>query len=286
MRLLRLVLCTCLAIGVGVAQRHGGGVSGGVRGGSVGGGGFRGGSVGGGFRGGSVGGGFRGGTMNGGGFVGGGGGFAGNRGFGFNGGSRNFGGRNFGFNGGFHNFGGRNFGFRGGFRGYWPYYSFGFGYWPYYGYGYGYPYYGYGYGYPYYDYSYAYDPYDYPSAYPATYSAYQPAQPASNVTVVYPQQSYERPNPMLREYDQYGNELRHAPAAANAPPASGGSPIYLIAFKDRAIRAVAAYWVDGNTLHYVTLERQEHQVSLDAVDRAMSEQLNRERRVPFALTQR
>jgi hypothetical protein len=275
MRLLRLVLCTCLAIGAGVAQRHGGGgFSGGMRGGSVGGG-FRGGSVGGGFRGGTFnGGGFRGGSFNGGGFVG-------NRSFGFNGGFRNFGGRNFGFHGGF--FGGRNFGFRG-FRGfgYWPY-SFGFAAWPYYGYGYGYPY----------DYGYGYDPYDYPGgyaypasyAYPATYSAYQPA-PASNVTVVYPPQSAERPNPMLREYDQYGNEMRHAPPQENASASSGGSPIYLVAFKDRAIRAVAAYWVDGNTLHYVTLERQEHQVSLDAVDRAMSEQLNRERRVPFSLAPR
>ena len=102
-----------------------------------------------------------------------------------------------------------------------------------------------------------------------------------------PQQA-ERPNPMLREYDQYGNELRRAPAPGPAAANSGaaGSPIYLIAFKDHAIHAVAAYWVDGNTLHYVTLERQEHQVSLDSVDRAMSEQLNRERRVQFSLAAR
>jgi hypothetical protein len=62
--------------------------------------------------------------------------------------------------------------------------------------------------------------------------------------------------------------------------------VYLIAFQDHMIRAVAAYWVSGATLHYVSLDHQEHQVAMDQVDRAMSEQLNRERRVQFSLASR
>ena len=52
-----------------------------------------------------------------------------------------------------------------------------------------------------------------------------------------------------------------------------------------AIRAAAAYWVTGQTLHYVTLEHEERQVPLDTVDRQFSAQLNRERRVQFQLPQ-
>ena len=227
-----------------MAQRRGGG------GGS--GGGFRGGGGGGGYRG-SVGGGYGGGI--GGGFRG---GYGGNRGF--------VGG---GYRGGFY---GRSYGFRG-YGGYYrPYFysSFGLGYWP-----------GF-YDYDYYSYPYA---YSYPAySYPAySYPAYS-YQPASNVTVVYPQSSQATPNniyverasPSTREYDEYGQETRR-PAAVNAPP------VYLIAFKDRSIRAASAYWVDGGTLHYVTLQHEERQAALDTVDRDFSVQLNRERRVQFSL---
>jgi len=67
--------------------------------------------------------------------------------------------------------------------------------------------------------------------------------------------------------------------------AANSSPIYLIATKDQAIRAAAWYWVDGRTLHYVTLQHEEKQVPLDTVDRDLSLQLNRERRVAFQLPQ-
>jgi hypothetical protein len=89
----------------------------------------------------------------------------------------------------------------------------------------------------------------------------------------------ERVNPVLRQYDQYGQEMQ-------SPSVSGGaSPIYLIAFRDHSIRAAASYWLDGRTLHYVTLQHEEKQTPLDAVDREFTLQLNRERRVPFQLPQ-
>jgi hypothetical protein len=195
---------------------------------------------------------------------GGGGGFRGGGGFGGGGFRGGFGGG--GFRGGFG-------GYYGGYRGFYgSYWGLGWG-WPYWGLGFGYGYWpGY---YPYY----AYDSYGY-YPYGAGYATYQ-TNP--NVTVVYPpNQGYNAAAgvPAIRQYDQYGQEVR--PSVA---PGSSGSPIYLIAFNDHVIRAAAAYWVDGQTLHYVTLEHQEMQVPLNTVDRSMSLQLNTERRIPFQLPQ-
>lgn len=84
--------------------------------------------------------------------------------------------------------------------------------------------------------------------------------------------------PIMRQYDEFGQELW-------PPAAVAGSPIYLIAFKDRVIRPAESYWLNGQTLHYVTLEHAEKTVPLDTVDRDLSAQLNRERRVQFQLPQ-
>jgi hypothetical protein len=128
------------------------------------------------------------------------------------------------------------------------------------------------------------------------------------VTVVYPPPApapstvyQERPNPATREYDQYGQQTNRptssadsaAPALSwsyngqwsNRPTSSADSaaPVYLIAFRDRSIRAAAAYWAEGGTLHYVTLEHEQKQAPLNTVDRDLSGQLNRERRIAFSL---
>jgi hypothetical protein len=199
---------------------------------------------------------------HGGGFVG--GGISAGHGGGFVGGGVYRGGSGFRGYGGFY---GGNRGYYGGYYGgyYNPYFYGGYGY----GYGYGYsPYYS--------DYGY-YAPAD-------SYPVYQ--QPA-NVTMVYPQTApnpvyVERPHSVVREYDEYGQPVGPpAPAAAGSTPAS--SPVYLIAFTDHTIRATAAYWVEGATLHFVTLEHEHRQAALSSVDRALSLQLNRERRVTFAL---
>jgi len=259
--LLQVTLCCVLAAGSAAAQRGGGGHGGG--------GGFRGGGGGGFHSGGSAG--FRGGGMSFG-HSGGVGGFSHS---GFGSGFRGFGG--FGGAGfrGFGGFGRRSFGFGGFFGGFgYPYYPYGYGfglsYWP-----------------DYYDY------YNYPyvSTYPyvGSYPAYDYSQPytSPNVTVVYPQQPepaantvyVDRASPVMRNYDEYGQEVG-GPARGTSGDAS---PIYLVAFKDHMIRAASAYWVDGRTLHYVTLQHEEKQVPLDTVDREFSLQLNRERHVRFQL---
>jgi hypothetical protein len=216
----------------------------------------------------------RGGGHGGGGFHGGaaigGGGF---RGGGFGAGS---------FRGGYGGYGyGRGLGgyrYGRGFYGGWPVWGPGTGYW-------GSPYYGY------WDNPYYYSSSPYISTYPSYSSGYAPPveyNPSPNVTVIYPaapqaQPVYSAPaQPAMRTYDQYGQEVE-SPAAPAGP--SSASPVYLIAGKDQTIRAAAAYWVDGRTLHYVTLQHEEKQVPLDSVDRSFSMQLNRERRVAFQLPQ-
>jgi hypothetical protein len=62
-----------------------------------------------------------------------------------------------------------------------------------------------------------------------------------------------------------------------------GDTIYLIAFKDHRIQAAIAYWVDANVLHYVTREHEQKQVLLESIDRAFTEQLNRDLHVQFSL---
>ncbi len=62
-----------------------------------------------------------------------------------------------------------------------------------------------------------------------------------------------------------------------------GSPLFLVAFQDGVIRAVLAYWVDGATLHYVTMDHEQKQAPLSSVDRPLSERLNGERNVQFSL---
>jgi hypothetical protein len=96
----------------------------------------------------------------------------------------------------------------------------------------------------------------------------------------------DRARPVVHDYDEYGQEVRPSGGGvAGGSSAASASPIYLIAMKDGVIRAAASYWVNGQSLHYVTMEHQEKQVPLGEIDRAMSQQLNRERRVQFQLPQ-
>jgi hypothetical protein len=183
---------------------------------------------------------------------------------------------------------GGSYGYGRGFR-----YGYGDGRGVYGGYGLGF-YGGLGYGYPYYGYDpywgYADDPYV-ASPYVPTPGYYE-YNTSPNVSVIYPaapqtQPVYSQPaQPVMRTYDQYGQEVQSTGSASGSSiGGSNGSPIYLIATKDQAIRAAASYWVDGRTLHYVTLQHQEQQVPLDSVDRGLTLQLNRERRVQFQLPQ-
>jgi hypothetical protein len=117
----------------------------------------------------------------------------------------------------------------------------------------------------------------------------------------YPQQQYMGPSviinqnfapdvarPIVRDYvtDANGGIHVYGPQSQVAEPqtpVAEESPTFLIAFKDHTIYAAIAYWVEGDTLHYVTNQSTHNQVSLDLVDRELSDRLNRERQVDFRL---
>jgi len=59
--------------------------------------------------------------------------------------------------------------------------------------------------------------------------------------------------------------------------------IFLIALTDHTVVAAIAYWVDGDTLHWVSRDAKPNHMSLSLVDREFSKQLNDERHVEFKL---
>jgi hypothetical protein len=151
-------------------------------------------------------------------------------------------------------------------------------------------------------------PYAYPVFYGGGYGGYYQEPQATNVTVVVPQQQVpnviinnhytpETAKPALKEYS--AGELPESgirvfegagtPARREAPPASGRSimdekpTIHLIALTDGTIRQALGYWVQGDTLHYVTPDSTVNHLSLAMLDRQRSVELNAERKVDFEL---
>ena len=124
----------------------------------------------------------------------------------------------------------------------------------------GYPYYGY---YPSYSYIYPYDYY---------YS--------------YPPYNYDQ-SPIVVQNDDYSPQTAPSALIQTYPFTSTTSKdtLYLIAFQDHRIVAAVAYWVEGDTLHYVTRQNEQTMIPLSSVDRTLTEQLNRDRRVDFRLPQ-
>jgi len=93
-------------------------------------------------------------------------------------------------------------------------------------------------------------------------------------------------NPVLRDYSNVPLP-EPAPQAANAGDAavntSDQQVMFLIAMKDHTIYPAVAYWVEGDTLNYITVQGVKNSASLDLVDREFSKQINKERKVEFGL---
>jgi hypothetical protein len=73
----------------------------------------------------------------------------------------------------------------------------------------------------------------------------------------------------------------YADAAANN--SGDQATIYLIAFKDHSIVQALGYWMEGATLHYVSVEHTLNQASINLIDRDLSQRLNDERGLEFRL---
>jgi len=79
-----------------------------------------------------------------------------------------------------------------------------------------------------------------------------------------------------------GLRMYQAPTpAAQAPPEE--PVMFLIALKDSSVYSAVAYWVEGESLHYITPQGKANQVSLALVDRDISQKLNEGRKVEFRL---
>jgi hypothetical protein len=125
-----------------------------------------------------------------------------------------------------------------------------------------------------------------PSGPPA--QMYYPQQPAAPPVVINQYFVPETARPVIREYatDANGGIRVYGPeqsVSVEPTTPANENPTYLIAFKDHTIYAALAYWLEGSTLHYVTNQNTHNQVSLDLVDRELSDRLNRERNVDFRL---
>ena len=97
------------------------------------------------------------------------------------------------------------------------------------------------------------------------------------------------------------NQYFTAPAPQPAPqvaPAVAARPVtpgdllappenyYLIAYRNRSMYAAISWWMEGDTLHYVTTQNTHNQTSLDLIDLERTTKLNQDRNVPFAIAGR
>jgi hypothetical protein len=102
------------------------------------------------------------------------------------------------------------------------------------------------------------------------------------------------PNGVPGPVDPNGNPV-YPSTGPQPPPAAGvnapqpGDPLgpaqnyYLIAYKDHSVYAVLAYWLEGNTLNYVTVQNTHNQASLNLIDLDLTKTLNQARSIPFSL---
>jgi hypothetical protein len=117
-----------------------------------------------------------------------------------------------------------------------------------------------------YGYGYGYGGYDTQPVQPAPTQSAQP-----NVIVIYPQappqpQMYYQPAPppqssiidVPQQGQQEQTEATH----------------YLLAFKDHSIYSAVAYWVDGDTIHYMVSGNLHKQAPVSSVDRDLTGRLN------------
>ncbi len=133
----------------------------------------------------------------------------------------------------------------------------------------------------------------------ADYLQAQQAQQPPNITIVMPPQQGNVPPVTINQNfgpggaqpqgDTSGIQYYQAPSgqsdAAQAAPADN-QVLFFIALKDSSVYTAVAYWVQDGILNYVTPQGRHNQVSLDLVDRQVSERLNADRKLDFRLPAR
>jgi hypothetical protein len=135
---------------------------------------------------------------------------------------------------------------------------------------------------------------DYGSYYaPPAAPVYQmPPQQQSPTVIINQYYTPDRASPVMRDYSERPLpeasprrlESYQAPApAATVPAAEEKATVYLIALKDGTIHAAYGYWLEKDTLNYITTQGSHNRVSFELVNVEFSTQLNRERSVEFKI---
>jgi hypothetical protein len=141
--------------------------------------------------------------------------------------------------------------------------------------------------------------YDSPAPPPPAYYPQEPGYPAyaqqAQPPVVIINQNFrpDTANPVVRDYSNtplpeptlkmYENQSRPGGVQGQPTVADDQPTVYLIAMRDHTIFPAVAYWVEGDTLNYITTQGGHNRATLAAVDREFSKQLNDERHVEFRL---
>ena len=108
-----------------------------------------------------------------------------------------------------------------------------------------------------------------------------------------PEPTHPQPEPPVVIVNQaYRPEILN-PAWVEPPPppeppatiqqADQSPTIYLIALNDGTIVAALGFWMDGDTLNYITRDAARNRISIDRVDRELSIKLNADRKLEFKL---
>jgi hypothetical protein len=134
------------------------------------------------------------------------------------------------------------------------------------------------------------------AAYPVFFGGYgygygygeQPAQaeqPQQPQTIVVQQPATQAAAPMItiNQYFKSDGPAGGPTMTTTASRQDDKPTIYLIAMKDHTIMPALGYWVQGDTLSYITSQGTKNSISLTLVDRDFSKQLNDERHVEFSL---
>ncbi|MDE3196922.1 MAG: hypothetical protein KGN84_11295 [Acidobacteriota bacterium] len=138
-----------------------------------------------------------------------------------------------------------------------------------------------------------------PNAFDYSFDTYQAPAPGANQSSYLPQyQPQTQPPPIIvNQYfgmpapaggrdAQLQAPLPPDPAQTSAKPGdllSEPENYYLIEYKDHTIYPALTYWLEGDTLHYVTTQNTHNQVSLSLVDLDKTAKLNQDRSIPFTI---
>jgi hypothetical protein len=111
-----------------------------------------------------------------------------------------------------------------------------------------------------------------------------PDQPLDGPDSAYPPAVEDPPLPPNESRPLEPQFAAPEPSCSVAPPQNSVAPVEaFIALKDHRVHTAIAYWLLGDTLHYITPLGFQNQVSLRLVDRSLTARLNSDRLLQLVL---